>query len=191
MSDRIASDAKDRGNTKHKLEMCIGPLNSDNHPDGIVNIVTERIAADALNVDDSVAMGKEPMKQFEAGWPNTFYAPLSNKLVTMSVTKKRIKLGSADCVVTNLIYSSVMGLMSSRDVDLKDMFSHKLAPVQTSIFEDSGGMRITKSKSILKRKLQVEQSSRTLPTPETLLLLTAVRYCGQFNGQHMVQSKTM
>ena len=88
----------------------------------------------------------------------------------MSVTKKRIKLGSADCFDTNLIYSRVMGLMSSRDIDLKDVFSHELAPVPTSMFEDSGDMRITKSKSTMKRKLQVEQSSRTLPTPETIVV---------------------
>ena len=100
----IASDAKDRGNIQQKLEMCIDPLNSDNHPDGIINIVTGRIAPDAvINVDNSVAMGKEQMKQFETGWPNTFYMPLSNKVVTMSVTKKRIKLGSADSFDTNLI----------------------------------------------------------------------------------------
>ena len=86
------------------------------------------------------------MKQFETGWPKTFYEPLSNKVVTMSVTKKRIKLGSADCVDTNLIYSRVMGLMSSRDVDLTDVFSHELAPVPASMFEDRGDMTITKSK---------------------------------------------
>ena len=168
MPGRIASDAKDRGNIQHKLELCLDHLNSDNHPDGIVNIVTGRIAPDAANVDNSVAMGKEQMKQFETGWPITFYEPLSNKLVTMSVTKKRIKLGSADCFDTKLIYSRVMRLMSSRDVDLKDLFSHELAPVPTSMFEDSGEMRITKSKSTLKRKLQVEQSSRTLSTPGTI-----------------------
>ena len=145
---------------------------------------------DAVSVDNYVATGKEQMKQFETGWPKTFYEPLSNKVVTMSVTKKRIKLGSADCCGTNLIYSIVMGLMSSRDVDLTDVFSHQLAPVPTSMFEDSGDMRITKSKSTLKRKLQVEQLPRTLPTPETSFL-TAVRYCGQFNGQNTIQSNTM
>ena len=88
----------------------------------------------------------------------------------MSVTKKRIKLGSADCFDTNLIYSRVMGLMSSRDVDIKDMLSHELAPVPTSMIKDSGEMRITKSNPTLKRKLQVEHSSRTLPTPDTIVV---------------------
>ena len=59
MPVRIASDAKDRGNIQQKLEMSIDNLNSDNHPDGIVNIVTGRIALDAVNVDNSVGMGKE------------------------------------------------------------------------------------------------------------------------------------
>ena len=126
MPGRMASDAKDTGNIQQKLEMCLDHLNSDNHPDGIVNIMTGRIAPDAVNVDNSVAMGKEQMNQFETGWPNTFYEPLSNKVVTMSVTKKRIKLGSGDCFDTKLIYSRVMRLMSSRDVDLKDVFSHEL-----------------------------------------------------------------
>ena len=84
MPGRIASDANDRGNIQQKLEMCIDPLNSDNHIDGIVNIVTGRIAPDAvINVDNSVAIGKEQMKQFETGWPNTFSEPLSNKVVLM------------------------------------------------------------------------------------------------------------
>ena len=48
MPGRIASDAKDRGNIQQKREMGIAPLNSDNHPDGIVNIVTGRIAPDAV-----------------------------------------------------------------------------------------------------------------------------------------------
>ena len=59
MPGRIASDAKDRGNIQHKLDMCIDPLNSDDHPDGIANSVSGRIAPDAVNVDHSVAMGKE------------------------------------------------------------------------------------------------------------------------------------
>ncbi len=43
MPGRIASDAKDRGNIHHKLDMCIDHLNRDNHPGGIVNIVTDEL----------------------------------------------------------------------------------------------------------------------------------------------------
>ena len=56
MPGRIASDANDKGNIQQKLEMCIDPLNNENHPDGIVNIVTGRIVPDAVSVDNYVAI---------------------------------------------------------------------------------------------------------------------------------------
>ena len=57
MHDRIESNAKNRENIQHKLEMCIEPLNSDNNPEGIVDIMTGRIAPDAVNVANYVATG--------------------------------------------------------------------------------------------------------------------------------------
>ena len=73
MPDRNVSNAKNRENIQHKLEMCIEPLNSDNNPEGIINIITGRNAPDAVNVTNHVATGKEPMKQFETRWPESFY----------------------------------------------------------------------------------------------------------------------
>jgi len=95
------------------------------------------------------------MQYFEACWPDSFYEPLSNNVVTTSISKKWIKLGSKDCYDTDLIYSRVMRLMSSRDIDLKELCFHELAPVSTSIFEGNEDMRITKSKAKPKQKLQV------------------------------------
>ena len=43
---------------------------------------------------------------------------------------------------------------------IKDVFGHELAPVPTSMFDDTGDMRIAKSKSTLKNILQVEVSDR-------------------------------
>ena len=50
-----------------------------------------------------------------------------------------------------------MGLMSSRELDLKNVFNHELAPVPTSLFEDSGDMRLVKSKA-------------TVPAPDVIVL---------------------
>ena len=36
MPDRIVSNGKKKENVRHKLEMFIEPLNSDNHSEGIV-----------------------------------------------------------------------------------------------------------------------------------------------------------
>ena len=79
----------------------------------------------------------------------------------MAVSYKHIKLGCANCSDTNLAYLMVMY------VYLKYVFPHQLAPVPTSLFKDNGNLSITKSKSRMKWKLQVEQSSRTMPTHET------------------------
>ena len=54
-----------------------------------------------------------------------------------------------------------MGLQaSSREVDIHDILAHELAPVPTSMFSDSGDMRIAKGKSQLKRLLQKQTSVR-------------------------------
>ena len=50
-------------------------------------------------------------------------------------------------------------LSSDRDIDVKDVFSCELAPVPTAMFSEKG-MRIGKSKHLLKRLLQVEVSLR-------------------------------
>ena len=39
----------------------------------------------------------------------------------------------------NVIYSSVIGLLATgREIDLKDLFSHKLAPVPAAMFNENG-----------------------------------------------------
>ena len=38
------------------------------------------------------------------------------------------------------------------------------------MFDDSGAMRITKTKSVLRQKLQVEQSARTSMQPQILII---------------------
>ena len=57
---------------------------------------------------------------------------------------------------TSLIFSWVIGLQAStRDsVDIKTVLLYELAPVPTYIFSDSGGLRICKAKSELKKQLQ-------------------------------------
>ena len=105
------------------------------------------------------------MKQFDTGWPKTFYEPLSHKVVTICLSPRNVSSWDQRIVNTNLIYSRVMGLMSSRDVDLTDVFSHEpKCQLRCLKIEDN------EVKTTLKRKLQVEQSPRTLSTPETIVV---------------------
>ena len=56
--------------------------------------------------------------------------------------------------------SRVLYLIGNGQLDFKDIFNYELAPVPTSMFEDSGEARYAKNKSGLMRKLKVEISSR-------------------------------
>ena len=70
---------------------------------------------------------------------------------------------------TELIYSRVIGLSATRNVDFSDVISHELAPIPTSLFTESGEMSIPSNKAILKNKLKIEQSERLLK-PEVVVI---------------------
>ena len=85
----------------------------------------------------------------------------SQRNKTVSDSKKHIKVGSQKVYDTSVIYSRVIGIQaSSRDIDIKKVLNHELAPVPLSMFHDSGAMRIGKAKSDLKKRLVKKASSR-------------------------------
>ena len=158
---RKASDDIDRQKIGEKLSLCTNPLDPDEHESGIVNIITGKVCVHSVNVDCAVDIGREQMKAFHSSWPDGFHGTISTKVKTMTVSIKKITVGPGSTFNTALIYTRVMGIAASRELDLKQVFQHELAPVPTSIFKDNGDMSITKTKSTLKNKLQVEQPIRT------------------------------
>ena len=81
----------------------------------------------------------------------TFNGKLSSEVVTIPVSLEKDKYGAGLMFDGLLIYSRVIGLMVSGNIDLNEVFNHELAPITMSMFENSSEMRITKSKSILTR----------------------------------------
>ena len=58
-----------------------------------------------------------------------------------------VKAGAVKVFDTNLIYSRVIYLQDSeRDIDIKHVLGHELAPVPASMFDDTGDMRFAKTK---------------------------------------------
>lgn len=158
---RIEADAADRDAIRKKLELCINPLDPDLHPPSIVNIISGQIADGAVTVHDAVDIGKKKMTEYESGWPAGFHNTISKGVKTIADGKKHIKIGSKKLYDTTVIYSRVIGIQaSSRDIDIQDVMSHELSPVPTSMFQDSGKMRICKSKADLKNRLSRLESSR-------------------------------
>ena len=67
-------------------------------------------------------------------------------------------IGAAKIFNITLLLSRVIGLQaSSREtIYIQNLLSYELAPVPTSMFTDSGDMRIGKSKAQRKTQLQIE-----------------------------------
>ena len=56
-----------------KLEVCIHPLDPEQHT-GLVNDVTgESVTHPAVNVDNAIQEGNKQMALFESSWPAGFY----------------------------------------------------------------------------------------------------------------------
>ncbi len=49
----------------NKAKTFINPLNPDEHPGGIINIVTGRISPETVNADNPVAIGLKQMQEYE------------------------------------------------------------------------------------------------------------------------------
>jgi len=171
MLGRCNADEKDRMIIRAKLEASIDPLDPSQHPDGeIINIVSGKICDSPVNVDKALSIGERMLKDYELSLPDGFHKPFSKQVKTMAITKKHLNIGKQNLYDTGLIYSRLTGLLASgRDVCIQDVLRYELAPVPTSMFTDSGEMRVAKGKSTLKTQLQVEVSSRLAP-PQTVII---------------------
>ena len=60
-----------------KLATCIDPMNSDDHPSSLLNIVFVMLATESVNVDKAVAFGKRQWKKYEGRLPDEFTVRLT------------------------------------------------------------------------------------------------------------------
>ena len=66
----------------------------------------------------------------------------SLKLLKHKLQVKHLKVGNTKVFDTNFIYTRVIGLQaSSRYIDINVLLAHELAPVPTSMFADTGGIK--------------------------------------------------
>ena len=163
LKGRIAADKADRESVRRKLQICIDPMNPEDHPPEVVNIAIGKIAQDSVNVDNAVELGMKQMNEFESGWPTNFNDKISRVVKTQAESRHYIKVGDTKVFDTELIYTRVIGIQaSSREIDIKQLLSHELSPVPTAIFSESGEMRVAKARSKLKKVLQKEVSVRNV-----------------------------
>ena len=77
------------------------------------------------------------MVSFEEGWPTGFNNPIPKQIVTLDIAKNCVRLGDKEVYDVNLVYSRVLGLQQTRNIDLAHVLKHELSPVPTSMFKDN------------------------------------------------------
>ena len=177
----MIADMKDRNALKRTLMLCAHPFDMTSHdPSVLMNIYTGEISPDKSNIHKSVEIRNKQMKEFQESLPVGFDATLPKKVKTME--NKKTKAQVVEVYNNESIYSRVMCLLSVDQISLDDLFNYKLAPVPTSLFTDTGEERYPKSKSTLKKKLKVEESTRTHDAYVIILDGCAVLYHIQKNA---------
>ncbi len=69
---RMEADEVHHRAPRDKLDVCIYPLSTAEHPKGLVNIATgEVMLNEDINIDQAMELGKKQLEEFEAGWPKT------------------------------------------------------------------------------------------------------------------------
>ena len=168
---RITSNCQDRKSIQKALQMGIHPFSDLKCSDDIDNICTCQVSSDKVNVDQCASIGKDQVKSFYESLPDGFYKPFSKKFVTIAAGKSSAKVGDVDGLDTTLIYSRVVALqMTNTIIEVKLLFSYELAPLQTSMFDKFGEIRVDKSKAKLRKLLAKEASARNISKPDLVVL---------------------
>ena len=160
---RIKSDADDRSKIRSVLNKCIHPLLVETHASNVlVNIYTGEESTKSVNVNKAAEIGKNQIDEFQDNLPDAFRKTLTTKvfLMTSLKDKKTIQKAEKGDYNEDLIFSRVLLLLGSNQIDFKDVFNFELAAVPRSLFYETGNARYAKNKSVLMNKLKVEESSR-------------------------------
>ena len=169
---RIKSAYEDRSKIKTALDKCIHPLEVKSHSSNVlVNIFTGEESDKSTNDYKAAELGEEQMQQFQKESPDGFKNTLTTKVVLMTSAKdkKKKNKNKENSYNTDLIFSRVLLLLGTNQIDFEDLFDFELAAVPTSLFEESGVARYPKNKSVLLNKLKVEESSHCIKPDATVI----------------------
>ena len=157
---RIKSDADDRSKIRSALNKCIHPLLVETHASNVlVNIYIGEESTKSVNVNKTAEIGNKQMDEFQDNLPDAFRKTLTTKVVLMTSLKDKKTIQEAEKGDYNedLIFSRVLLLLGTNQIDFKDVFNFELAAVPTSLFYETGNARYPKNKSVLMNKLKVEE----------------------------------
>ena len=137
----------------------------------MVKIYTGKESQKSTNVYKAAELGEEQIKQFQKELPDGFRNTWTTKVVLMASAKdkKKKKKDKENSYNTDLIFSRVLILLGTNQINFEDLFDFELAAVPTSLFEESRVARYPKNKSVLLNKLKVKESSRCIKPAATVI----------------------
>lgn len=71
--ERVCADQADKEGLQRKLEMCIDPLDPEQHPETIINVAKGMIGPPSVNIDKAIDIGTQQIKEFERKLLDGFY----------------------------------------------------------------------------------------------------------------------
>ena len=87
----------------------------------------------------------------------SFDETVHRRLTTMAVSQNHIKVSEMKMFDIEMIYDRAMALQcSQQNYDTNNLMAHELSPRPASMFDDSGAMKVAKTKAVLSNDLKVE-----------------------------------
>ena len=106
MPSRLRSDCCDHDKIRIKLEQCINPLESTQHPVTLVIIVTGYVdKSSAVNVENAIEIGCQQMKKLIQEFPDSFHKTISKQVHMLKSEKKGVQIGDIQSFNTEAIYA--------------------------------------------------------------------------------------
>ena len=128
-----------------------------------MNTVTGQVLTHpSLNVDNATELGTKQMEKFERTWPASFHETRHKFVTTMAaIAQRQGKVNNMKTLGTEMIYARAMALQcSQRYYDTRNLMAHELASRPASMCDDSGAMKVAKTKAVLQNTLKVEMERR-------------------------------
>lgn len=163
---RVLWDAEDVSRVQeYILNHCQDPFNLKEVAEGLINIVSSRIASKP--VEESLRSLPEKgkvayemfIKERLVEQKHSFWDAIPKRpALTFADMKKRMTNDKEKKITidTEVLFRHLLAVSKNRDVDLKMVLSYELAAIPPSLFHDDGAMRKTENSELAKKLESLE-----------------------------------
>ena len=165
MATRSITDSQDREKIRKIFDQFITKFDTANHPPELVHVASGKINSDKnVNVEEAVSLGILQLKYFCKKLPTGFHGMVVAvvKVKMMLSGKKGMKIGDIRVYDADAAYVCIIRFLATGQTTLETVLKHKLAPVSPSMFNKEGDILTDTQNHVLKEKLQLDVSYRSL-----------------------------